>query len=263
LLSRSNTRPWICRSTVLARVGEELDAGRIGADVIWVADSTVGEELKARGLLLQDTTPEADALPYIFDPFFTTKAPGEGTGLGLAQVHGIVGSHEGAINAKSRVGEGMAFTIYLPALPVHPLDPTVSALEETQTLRKGNGETILIVEDNAFVRGALAESLKLLDYQVLEAEDGDEALTVLDERGEEIALMLSDVVMPSMGGKALLHALRERGLTIPVVMLTSHHMRKEMEELWAQGITDWLPKPPELEQLAEVIARALSVGVNG
>lgn len=204
----------------------------------------------------------ADSLPYIFDPFFTTKALGEGTGLGLAQVHGIVGSHEGAIDVESHVGEGTTFTIYLPALPVHPLDPTISVLEEAQALPKGDGETILVVEDDVAVRGALVESLKLLDYRVREAANGHEALQVLDKCSTEISLILSDVVMPGMGGKALLYTLRERGLTVPVVMLTGHSVQGEMEELRTQGVADWLPKPPRLEQLSKVITRMLKAAGN-
>lgn len=196
-----------------------------------------------------------DVLPHVFDPFFTTKEPGEGTGLGLAQVHGIVGSHDGHIDLKSQIGQKTTFTIYLPALSTRPVEtPTL----EMSTLAKGQGETILVVEDSASTRKALVESLEELNYRVLEAANGQEALTMLEQRSAEIALVLSDVVMPRMGGIALLHALRERGLPARMVMVTGHLLQKELEDLRAQGIIDWLPKPPELEQLAEVVARALN-----
>jgi len=195
-----------------------------------------------------------DVLPHVFDPFFTTKAPDRGTGLGLAQVHGIVAQHEGYIDVESQVGQGTTFTIYLPALPAHPSEPLAL---ELPALVKGRGETILVIEDDAAARGALVESLEMLNYRVLEAVEGQEALAILEQRGEEIALVLSDVVMPGMGGIALLHTLRERGLTVRVVMLTGHPLEKKLENLRAQEMTDWLPKPLSLEQLAEVVARAL------
>ena len=87
--------------------------------------------------------------------------------------------------------------------------------------------------------------------------NGQQALAVLEQHADEIDLLLSDMVMPVMGGRALLYALQEKGLTIPVVMLTGHPLEKEMEELRAQGMTDWMPKPPEWERLAEIVARAL------
>jgi two-component system cell cycle sensor histidine kinase/response regulator CckA len=196
-----------------------------------------------------------DVLPHIFEPFFTTRAP-LGSGLGLAQVHGIVGQHGGRIDVETQVGEGTTFTIYLP---VHRSEPSpVSPRAELPALPTGRGETILVVEDDAVVRKALADSLEMLNYQVLEVSHGQEALETLEERQGEIALVLSDVVMPRMSGTALLHALKERGLTVQVVMLTGHPIRREMEELRTQGMADWLPKPPRLEQLAEVVARALS-----
>jgi two-component system cell cycle sensor histidine kinase/response regulator CckA len=195
-----------------------------------------------------------DALPHIFEPFFTTRAP-LGSGLGLAQVHGIVGAHEGRIDVKTQMGQGTTFTIYLP---LHTSKPSpVRSHAESPALPTGQGETILVVEDDAVVRKALTDGLELLNYQVLEVSNGQEALEMLEQRGEEIALVLSDVVMPQMGGIALLHALRKQGLTVPVVMLTGHAMQREMEELRAQGMADWLPKPPQLERLAEVVARVL------
>jgi len=206
-----------------------------------------------------------DALPHVFDPFFTTKAPGQGSGLGLAQVYGIVGQHEGYIDVESQVDQGTTFTIYLPALPAHAPEPLAS---ELPALVKGQGEIILVVEDDTTTRKALVESLELLNYRVLEAANGREALAVLEQfpsqsprmrggGGGEIALVLSDVVMPGMGGIALLHTLRKQGLTVDVVMLTGHLLEDELEDLRAQGMTDWLLKPLSLEQLAEVVARAL------
>lgn len=203
-----------------------------------------------------------DVLPHIFDPFFTTKAPGAGSGLGLAQVYGIVKQHEGEIDVHSQVGQGTTFTIYLPAMPVHP--PEAATLELSAPAQ-GQGETVLVVEDDAAMREALVDSLELLNYRVLAAANGQEALEILERQtlqvsedsSLEVALVLSDVVMPRMGGIALLHALKQRGLTVPVVLLTGHPLEKEMEELRAQGMSDWLFKPPSLEQLAKVVARAL------
>ncbi len=203
-----------------------------------------------------------DVLPHIFDPFFTTKGPGEGSGLGLAQVHGIVKQHEGEIDVQSQMGQGTTFTIYLPALPVHPAEAVTL---ELPALLKGQGETILVVEDNWTTRKVLVESLELLNYRALEAADGRGALAILERHdddpstgsGQGVVLVLSDVVMPGMGGVALLHALRQMGLAVPVVMLTGHSLERELEELRSQGMSDWLPKPPSLEQLAQVVARAL------
>jgi len=195
-----------------------------------------------------------NVLPHIFEPFFTTRAP-LGSGLGLAQVYGIVGQHGGRIDVDTEVGKGTTFTIYLP---VHLAEQSATARSGgLSALATGQGEIILIVEDDTAVRKALLDSLEGLNYTVLEAANGQEALTLLEQYGDDIALLLSDVVMPGMGGMALLHALKEKGLRVPVVMLTGHLLEKELEDLRAQDIIDWLPKPPKLEQLAEVVARAL------
>ncbi|MCK4473185.1 MAG: response regulator [Anaerolineae bacterium] len=132
-----------------------------------------------------------------------------------------------------------------------------------EALTKGKGETILVVEDNAPTRQALVDSLELLNYRTLEASDGQEALAILERQtsevsSPEVALVLSDVVMPGMGGVALFHALRQRNLAVKVVLMTGHPLVKDMERLRTQGLSAWLPKPPSLEQLAEVVARALS-----
>jgi CheY-like chemotaxis protein len=98
----------------------------------------------------------------------------------------------------------------------------------------------------------------MLNYRVLEAANGHEALATLERYHDEVALVLSDVVMPKMGGIALLHALRERELTVGVVMLTGHPLGEKLENLREQGMIDWMTKPPKLEQLAQLLARALN-----
>jgi PAS domain S-box-containing protein len=198
----------------------------------------------------------SDVLPHIFEPFFTTKGRGRGSGLGLAQVHGIVAQHEGRIDVETEPSRGTTFTIYLP---VHLPEPSTAVpLRKLPATATGQGETVLVVEDDASVRKALVESLELLNYRTLEAANGQEALAIAEELGDEIGLVLSDVVMPGMDGVALLRGLRERGSAVPVVMLTGHPPEEKMEDLRAQGLLEWLPKPPEFGQLAEMVARALS-----
>ncbi|MBN1876040.1 MAG: response regulator [Anaerolineae bacterium] len=195
-----------------------------------------------------------DVLPYIFEPFFTTKEVGKGTGLGLPQVYGIVAQHEGHIEVTTQVGKGTTFTIYLPALLTRPPETPIL---ETQTFVHGHGETILVVEDDVNLREALVDSLRLLNYQVLQAANGREALGILSQHTGNISLVLSDMVMPEMGGQALFHALRQYGFTLPVVMLSGHSMENEFESLRAQGLAGWMPKPPDIEQLSRLVREAL------
>jgi CheY-like chemotaxis protein len=101
------------------------------------------------------------------------------------------------------------------------------------------------------------DSLELLNYRLLEARHGQEALAILEQHGDSVDLVISDVVMPVMGGIALLHAMRQRGMTVPVAMLTGHPLEDELEDMRAHGIVDWLPKPVSLEQLAEIVAKTL------
>lgn len=213
----------------------------------------------------------AAALPHIFEPFFTTKEPGQGSGLGLAQAYGIVKQHQGHIDVQTEIGRGTTFTIYLPALAT--VLPKATAVVTQSAPPQGHGETILIVEDNEALREALASTLDMLNYQVLTAADGHEALAILGQQtedlatspeaggeavpGQDIALVLSDLVMPEMGGKELFQAMRQRGLTMPVVILSGHPMRAELKELQTQGLVGWLLKPVGTEELAAAVATAL------
>ena len=196
----------------------------------------------------------SDVLPYIFDPFFTTKQAGQGTGLGLPQVYGIVAQHEGHLEVVTQVGAGTTFAIYLPFLPVQPPEASV---REAQALALGHGETLLVVEDDVSLRKALVDSFDLLNYQVLQATNGLEALEILEQYTGGIALVLSDMVMPKMGGQALFYAMQERGFTMPMVMLSGHPMESELESLKALGMAGWLPKPPDIAQLFLLVERVL------
>ncbi|MCP4543071.1 MAG: response regulator [Chloroflexi bacterium] len=208
-----------------------------------------------------------DNLAHIFEPFFTTKAPGKGSGLGLAQIHGIVGAHGGHIDVETQPGDGTTFTIYLPALPLDSQLSSSASGQEPETVSTGGGETVLVVEDNDAVRKALMFSLKQLNYQVMEASNGQKALEILErqqESGDQVSLVLSDVVMPDMGGIALLENMEQRELTVNVVLSSGHPPRDELDDLRARGsdslLVGWLSKPPRLEQLAQVVARGLKKG---
>ena len=240
----------------------------IGLEKVWIAsrkdaplpDMEPGEWVR---ITVADTGCgiPADVLPHIYDPFFTTKPVGMGTGLGLSQVYGIVKQHEGCIDVKSQEGEGTTFTIYLPSLAQLQPEPTAY---ETEALVQGQGQLILVVEDDAATRAALVDSLELLDYRVIEATNGREALKTFEQHTgqadpvEQIALVLSDMVMPEMGGRALLHALRERSETAKVILLTGHPLDEgTFEDLKPHGLQDWLLKPLSIERLSQVVAEAL------
>ena len=195
-----------------------------------------------------------EVLEHLFEPFFTTKEPGRGTGLGLAQVHGIVGQHGGHITVETQVGAGTTFTIYLPAIET---SSQLTSAPELTELPQGHGESVLIVEDNSSLRTSLAEFLQALHYQTHELTNGEEALAFLAQGEQEIDLVLSDVVMPHMGGVALVRALRAQGSKVPVILLSGHPLEEQPKDADALAVSAWLFKPPEPRQLAEAIAQAL------
>ena len=149
-------------------------------------------------------------LPHIFEPFYTTKPLGEGTGLGLATVYGIVKQNKGFIWAYSEVGMGTVFKIYLPCVAGRN-DAGKIERDKTEPLARGS-ETILLVEDENALRTAAAEFLRLQGYTVLEAKDGMEALSLAKQHLSPIQLVVTDVVMPNMSGGQLATELMKCGL---------------------------------------------------
>ncbi len=196
-----------------------------------------------------------EVVQRVFEPFFTTKAPGKGTGLGLAQVYGIVKQHEGFIFIRSEEGKGSTFSLFLPALPMQN-SKQPHTLHQSKLL-SGHGETVLVVEDNPDTRDAVVTSLEVLNYTVIIADDGVEALQILTQDTQRIDLLLSDMIMPNMGGTELLQMLQKENVHVPIVMLSGYFLEDELDNLRELGMLAWLPKPPELAQLAQTIYSAL------
>lgn len=187
----------------------------------------------------------SEHLPRIFEPFFTTKAPGKGTGLGLAQLYGIIKQHGGSVDVFSRVGEGTTFTVYLPLLIL----PAGQETEEDSTVPTG-AETILLVEDSDTLRYSLVEALSGLGYHVLEAENGVQAMVILARKHEQVELVISDVVMPEMGGAELSRMIRQEFPTMPVLLMTGYPLTGQESDLAGAA---WMMKPFTVQQLGDRI----------
>jgi PAS domain S-box-containing protein len=197
----------------------------------------------------------AEVLEHCLEPFFTTKEVGAGTGLGLAQVYGIVKQHQGHLDVASELGKGTTVSVYLPALGSPRAEGDEEPGAETPL---GNGETILLVEDEPQVRQTLQAALQALRYRAVVASNGREALQLYELHREEIAAVLTDMTMPEMGGKELLRTLRARDPDLRAIVLTGYAVQAEAEELLQEGHYEWLQKPPALPTLAQALRRAVS-----
>ncbi len=197
-----------------------------------------------------------EILPHIFEPFFTTKPAGKGTGLGLAQVYGIVQQHGGHIDINSQLGQGTTFSIFLPALLD---DESLGMLTEAAVPEPvmGEREVILLVEDNQSIGGSLSEVLELSNYRVLSAENGHTALEQIASAQPPVNLVLSDLAMPDMGGLELCQELRRRDINVPVLIFSGYVSETTLAELRALGVVDYLNKPVDVELLLERISEVL------
>lgn len=195
-----------------------------------------------------------DILPHIFEPFFTAKEPGKGTGLGLAQVYGIVKQHEGYIDVRSQEGAGSTFIVYLPAVE-EQVDLT--SIPDVALAVVGQGETILVVEDDGGTREAVGEVLESLEYRFLLAADGHEALNILKEHAQDVDLVLTDLVMPAMSGMELYKTLQEINPDLPFVFMTGYPLDPEMRKWLMDKRITLLQKPLTLENIAQTLDKAL------
>lgn len=190
---------------------------------------------------------------HIFEPFFSTKEVGEGTGLGLSTVYGIIRQSDGFIFVDSAMGEGAAFSIFLPAhtAPARP----EGAAAETQTpsveADLTGGGTVLLVEDEDAVRTFGSRALRNKGYRVLEASDGEMALDVINgNNGEPIDLIITDVMMPGMDGHTLVRLVQEEMPEVKIILMSGYAEEAIPGELDEESAIHFLPKPFSLQELA-------------
>ncbi|ATX82710.1 PAS/PAC sensor hybrid histidine kinase [Mariprofundus ferrinatatus] len=192
-------------------------------------------------------------LNAIFDPFFTTKEPGKGTGLGLAMVIGSIERLGGVVEVETKQGEGSAFNIYLPL--VH--SPVIQVEEAAVTPASGNMETILLADDEESLRTTTSEVLQGLGYTVIEARDGEEALSLYHKHQKEVALLLSDIVMPGIGGVELAQRLRRMDSKLPIILATGYDKELVTSGQAAIEGCEILTKPYSFEMLSTLIRRLI------
>lgn len=196
---------------------------------------------------------DAETLERIYEPFFTTKPVGQGTGLGLAVVHGIVREHDGAILVRSELGRGTTFDLYFPALAsLEPVDPpSVAPIDD------GVGERILYVDDDKLVGEALTELLNIMGFRAIHKLMPRDALALFRERPEDFDLMITDRAMPGMEGGELAARVLQIRPDLPVLLLTGYadpSMEKELRQI---GVLEVLAKPISAQKLGEAVRRAL------
>jgi PAS domain S-box-containing protein len=196
-------------------------------------------------------------LSRIFEPFFTTKDVGKGTGLGLATVFGIIQQHQGWINVYSEVGRGTTFRIYLPRLN-KPSSATQKPEPAKLANLRGGTETILLVEDDDFVRPSICNSLSRLGYRVFAVANGIKALEVWAARRDEIDLVLTDLVMPGgMNGKDLGERLLRENPKLKVIYASGYSADIVSEEFVLKEGVNFLTKPFQAQKLAQTIRQIL------
>lgn len=197
----------------------------------------------------------AEILPHIFEPFFTTREIGAGSGLGLAQVYGIVRQHDGCIFATSDPDRqpGATFTMYFPA--ISPPEPT-EAIDEAALL-PGEDETILLIEDDEAVLATTQAMLQQLNYQVIAASNGQTALAQFTEHRKRIDLVITDLVMPSHDGLSLLRHFREAEPALKFILMSGYPFDEKLEGILVPGQVSWLQKPFSRNELTATLRSLL------
>jgi two-component system cell cycle sensor histidine kinase/response regulator CckA len=239
------------------------DAMPYGGDLFLRTANTRHEEMRSKVyvpkpgryvmLSVSDTGIGMDAktLEHIFEPFFTTKELGKGTGLGLASVYGIVKGHDGYIDVESRLGYGSTFKIYL-------LASDKKTPEKTRTVNdivKGTG-TILLVDDEDSVLDIGQRFLKFMDYEVLTARSGSEAIEIYQKYHTSIDLVILDMIMPKMGGGEVFDHLKKINPKVKVLLSSGYSINNEAAKILEKGCT-FIQKPFDIKQLSQTIHEIL------
>jgi CheY-like chemotaxis protein len=195
-----------------------------------------------------------ETLERIFDPFFSTKPPGEGTGLGLAVVHGIMQAHEGAITVESAPGRGTTFRLYFPML--EGATPAEASTEPAPV--PGRGEHLMVVDDEPALVNVASRLLRQLDYRVTGHTDPEQALTDFERHPAEFDLVLCDLTMPGMSGLQLSRRMLAVRPELPILLVSGYAGSMDPAEWRQAGIRELITKPYETRQLAKALRTQLA-----
>jgi CheY-like chemotaxis protein len=193
-----------------------------------------------------------DVMRRIFEPFFTTKPAGEGTGLGLSVVHGIVKTHDGAISVTSEPGKGASFEIYLPAV-----EEGMTSGGGGRDVPHGKGEKVLYLDDEPALCRLVEHSLNRCGYQGVSRCDPVEALKLFMEDPNSFDAVITDFTMPKMSGLEVVAEIRKVAPKLPVIVTTGFTGSLDAETLKISGVDEVLAKPFTMQRLAECLHRVL------
>jgi len=196
-----------------------------------------------------------EARVRIFEPFFTTKELGKGTGIGLTTVHTVVKSHGGFLNVESEVGRGTTFKIYLPADSAHQAVET--ALPVAPSPPRGEDELVLVVDDEFSIRDITQQTLEIFGYRVITAGDGAEAVALYAKQAQQIALVLTDMMMPIMDGAATIQVLQRINPAVKIIVASGIDSGENVAKAASAGVHDFLPKPYTAETLLKLFREVL------
>jgi CheY-like chemotaxis protein len=196
---------------------------------------------------------DPEALPHIFEPFFTTKGEG-GSGLGLSTVYGIVEQNGGRIEVDSTVGVGTRFSVYLP-IASDSLSARLTPVAPTSAIAQA--ATVLLVEDESAVRILAHRILERAGYRVLDARHGADALLIWRQQADQIDVVVTDIVMPEMGGRARADALRAEQPTLPIVFMSGYSDDEVTRRGFADSQIAFLAKPFSADSLVGAVREAL------
>jgi len=236
-------------------LGVSLMGVTIGEEDSKVASS----ELASGDYVLLEVSDSGNGMDHatlvrIFEPYFTTKATGEGTGLGLSVVHGIVKSHQGQITVYSEPGRGTNFHVYLPRVAEAPVPESGTVYQET--ILTGT-ERLLVVDDEEQITGMLRLILQNLGYQVTVSGSSLEALALMEQDPEAFDLVITDMTMPGLTGSELAKKALAFRPDLPIILCTGFSELTNKEQAQAMGIRAYLTKPVSVRELAQAVREVL------
>jgi PAS domain S-box-containing protein len=237
-----------------------ITAQNVDIDAQYVA---MNKQSKVGRYVMFSVTDTGSGIPLeiidkIFEPFFTTKSFGHGTGLGLATVLAIAKSHGGFVNVYSEIGKGTTFKVYLPAAGAKGGAGTAPGASAQDEAPRGNGETVLIVDDEASILAITGQTLQAFGYKVLTSTNGAEAVAVYAQHRGDIAVVLTDMMMPIMDGAATIQALQKINPGVKIIAASGLDANGTVAKAREAGVTNFLKKPYTAFAVLQMLKKTIS-----